>query len=144
MRNMNAADWKTAASRGKILGPQSVFFWGFWWRTRWPPVLIGLDVPERNGGPQSAVSRWQSCLERCAAKLGSDDLQDLSAPASERGDGAPMVKLREAGRYLHVVIGDDEVFCPIPNAPGEASGRRGCMAVVTLSMVPEKAANEST
>ena len=49
-----------------------------------------------------------------------------------------MVKLREAGRYLYVVIGDDESLLPNPERAKELVGEEDAWRVVTLSVASGK------
>ena len=131
--DMNAADWKTGVAG--ILGLIGIFM-GFWWADAVAAGLIGLDVL-KDGGRNLRISVAE-LLDGAPRKLGSDDLQDLSHRVRKGVDGAPMVKLREAGRYLHVVIGDDENLLPDPERARELVGEEDAWRVVTLSMVPGK------
>ena len=77
-------------------------------------------------------------LDGAPRKLGSAERQDLADRVQKGMDGAPVVKLREAGRYLHVVIGDDDELLPDATRAKELVGEDDAWRVVTLSVKPDK------
>ena len=130
--DMNAADWKTGVAG--ILGIIGISM-GFWWADAVAAGLIGLDVL-KDGGRNLRISVAE-LLDGAPRKLGSAERQNLADRVQKGMDGAPVVKLREAGRYLHVVIGDDDELLPDATRAKELVGEDDAWRVVTLSVKPE-------
>ena len=130
--DMNAADWKTGVAG--ILGIIGISM-GFWWADAVAAGLIGLDVL-KDGWRNLRISVAE-LLDGAPRKLGSAERQHLADRVQKGIDGAPVVKLREAGRYLHVVIGDDDELLPDPERAKELVGEDDAWRVVTLSVKPD-------
>jgi cation diffusion facilitator family transporter len=105
---MNAADWKTGGAG--ILGILGIAY-GYWWADAVAAGLIGLDIVY--DGWRTMRRAVAELLDGAPRQLEGDGLQEVVARA-EKSIGKP-VKLREAGRYLHVLVGQTEDLRPDPD-----------------------------
>lgn len=126
--DMNAADWKTGAAG--ILGIIGISM-GFWWADAVAAGLIGFDIL-KDGLRNSRISVAE-LLDGAPRNLGTPGRQELIERVQSRLEGEPKVKIREAGRYLHIVIGDDDDLLPSAEEAKHLVGAEDAWRVVTVS-----------
>ncbi|MBW3097277.1 cation transporter [Pseudohoeflea coraliihabitans] len=131
---MNAADWKTGLAG--ILGLTGIAF-GLWWADAVAAGLIGFDILK--DGLKSLRTSVAELLDGAPRQLDNNANQQVVDQLNQRiaedrhlPAGAVEVKIREAGRYLHVVLGSDTALRPDP-AEAERLFGPHAWRVVTLA-----------
>ena len=127
--DMNAADWMTGLAG--IVGILGIAL-GFWWADAAAAGLIGLDVLK--DGLRNLRISVAELLDGAPRQLGSAKLHQLAGPVQSGDDGEPKVKVREAGRYLHVIVGDDAQLLPSTQEATDLVGSNDAWRVVTVSV----------
>jgi cobalt-zinc-cadmium efflux system protein len=126
--DMNAADWKTGAAG--IVGIAGIAA-GFWWADAAAAGFIGFGVLK--DGLRNLNTSVAELLDGAPRQLRSSSRQHLTERIQDRVGGEPMVKVREAGRYLHVMIGDDAQLLPSTDEAAELVGKEDAWRVVTVT-----------
>lgn len=127
--DMNAADWKTGAAG--ILGIIGIAL-GFWWADAAAAGLIGLDVLK--DGVRNLRISTSELLDGAPRRLGSAKREEVAKRVQDPMAGGPKVKVREAGRYLHVMIGADAELLPSSQEAVDLVGSKNAWRLVTVSV----------